>query len=134
MFCRYYFRLKRKRAQGQASVVPGETEKLRNPRVFGKHGDPLGYNGNTPGESVLSAVWLTVFEGKEPYYHRHAQKVDGQNVAGDESHKMTKSIRVTDDKVFHGMYTMVNEFGQVMFQVSFKVGVPPCPVLQMSRT
>ena len=118
VWCRYYFRLARKPAQGQTSLVPGENEKLRNPLVFGKHGDPLGYNGKTPGEKLLSSVWLIVFEGKEQYYHRHAQRVDGENVGGDESHKVTKSVRVTDDRVFHGVYTMVNEFGQVMLQVS----------------
>lgn len=65
--CRYYFRLARKRAQGQSFVVPGENEKLRKLPVFGKYGDPLGYNGKTPGEKLLARVWLIVFEGKEQY-------------------------------------------------------------------
>lgn len=56
--------------------------------------------------------------------------MDGQNSAGDESHKVTKSIRVTDDKVFHGVYTMVNEFGQVQLQVSFICTLGPYSVLK----
>ena len=120
------------RALGQASVVPDENEKLRNPLVFGNFSDPLGYNGKTPSSSLLTHVWLVVFEGKESYYHRHAQRVDGQNAGGDESHKMTKSIRGANDKVFHGVYTMVNEFGQVMLQVSSMLMWGPYPVLSVS--
>ena len=45
--------------------------------------------------------------------------MDGQILAGDESHKITKSIRVTDAKAFQGVYTMVNEFNQVVLQVVF---------------
>ncbi|CAM9960245.1 unnamed protein product, partial [Ascophyllum nodosum] len=47
-----------------------------------------------------------MFEGQEQWYHRRAQLVDGQILAGDESHKITKSIRVTDAKAFQGVYTM----------------------------
>ena len=43
--------------------------------------------------------------------------MDGQILAGDESHKTTKSIRVTDAKAFQGVYTMVNEFNQVVLQI-----------------
>ena len=38
-------------------------------------------------------------------------------MAGDESHKLVKSIRVGHSKVFHGVYTLVNEYNQVVLQV-----------------
>ena len=69
--------------------------------------------------ALLASVRHAVFEGQEQWYHRRAQLVDGQILAGDESHEITKSIRVTDAKAFQGVYTMVNEFNQVVLQVGF---------------
>ena len=45
--------------------------------------------------------------------------MDSQILAGVESHKMTKSIRVTDAKTFQGTYTMVNKFNLEVLQVVF---------------
>ena len=38
-------------------------------------------------------------------------------MAGDESHKLVKPIRVDHSKVFHGVFTLVNEYNQVILQV-----------------
>ena len=96
-----------------------ENERLRNPPAFGRWGDSLGYDGRSPGVTLLASVRYAVFEGQEQWYHRRAQLMDGQILAGDESHKMTKSIRVTDAEAFQGVYAMVNEFNQVVLQVGF---------------
>ncbi|CAM9338845.1 unnamed protein product [Hapterophycus canaliculatus] len=114
---RYYFRMARRRDKKQGSFLPTENEVLRNPPVFGRWDDPLGYNGRCPGGALLTQVWYTVFEGQEQWYHRRAQLVDGQILAGDESHKLTKNIKVSNAKVFTGLYTVVNEFNQVVLQV-----------------
>lgn len=116
-FCRYYFRMARKRNRQQWSADPAETERLKNPPQLGKFDDPLGLEGRCPGEALLTEVRYAVFEGVEQWYHGRAQLVDGQILAGDGSHKITKSIRVADDKVYHGVYTIVNEFNQVVLQV-----------------
>ena len=68
---------------------------------------------------LLANVRYAMLEGQEQWYHRRAQLVDGQVMAGDESHKITKSIRVTDAKAFQGVYTMLNEFNLVVLQVDF---------------
>lgn len=42
------------------------------------------------------------------------QGIDGLMFKGDASHKVTKLIYVnTDEKVYHGLYTIMNEYGQV---------------------
>ena len=109
----------RRREKRQGSFLPMENERLRNPPAFDRWGDPLEYDGRSLGVTLLASVWYAVFEGQEQWYHRRAQLVDGQILAGDESHKMTKSFRVTDAKTFQGVYTMVNEFNQVVLQVVF---------------
>ena len=109
----------RRRDKRQGSFLPMEKERLRNPPAFGRWGDPLGYDGKSPGVDLLGSVRYAVFEGQEQWYHRRAQLVDGQILAGDESHKMTKSIRVVDAKAFQGVHTMVNEFNQVVLQIVF---------------
>ena len=49
----------------QGSFLPMEIERLRNPLVFGKWGDSLGYDGRSPGEALLASVRYTVIEGQE---------------------------------------------------------------------
>ena len=42
------------------------------------------------------------------------QGIDGIMLKGDASHKVTKLMYVnTDEKVYHGLYTLMNEFGEV---------------------
>ena len=43
------------------------------------------------------------------------QGIDGIMFKGDASHKVTKLVYVNvDEKVYHGLYTLMNEFGEVM--------------------
>lgn len=107
----------RRRKRKQKSCLPMENELLKNPPKLGSWDDPLGYDGRTPSETLLTEVRYAVFEGREQWYHRRAQLVDGQILAGEDSHKIVKSIRVADSKVYHGVHTMLNEFGQVVMQV-----------------
>lgn len=53
----------------------------------------------------------------EYWHHRQQQLVDGRNLGVDDSHKITKGIRVMNAKVFHGVHTVLNEFSQVVMQV-----------------
>ena len=39
----------------------------------------------------------------------------------DETHKVMKGIRVDDEKVFNGLFTVMNEHNQVVAQVSILV-------------
>ena len=89
----------------------------RTPPRFGSFSDKAGYNGRPPSAATLKSVCVAVMEGREYWYHRQQQLVDGTNLAGDESHKIVKAIRVSNEKVFHGVYTILNEYGQVVMQV-----------------
>jgi len=97
--------------------VPRENDLLQNPPRFGSFSDKSGYNGAPPTAAVLRSVCISVMEGREHWYHWQQQLVDGSNLAGDESHKVVKAIRVRHEKVFHGVYTIINEYGQVVMQV-----------------
>ena len=65
----------RRRGKRQGSFLPMEIERLRNPPVFGRWGDPLGYGGRSLGEAFLASVRYAMFEGQEQLYHRRAQLV-----------------------------------------------------------
>ena len=86
------------------------------PQTSGFH-DTDGFNDRPPGRAILLAAWYTYFESKELWLHHSQQLVGGVNVADDESHKLVKSIRVDHSKVFHGVYTLVNEYNHVVLQV-----------------
>ena len=94
-----------------------ERAKLNSPPQIGGFHDTDGFNGRPPGQAVLLAAWYTYFETKELWLHHSQQLVGGVNVAGDESHKLVKFIRVDHSKVFHGVYTLVNQYNQVVLQV-----------------
>ena len=57
-----------------------------------------GFNGRCPSAAVLQSAFVAVMEGMEHWYHRQQQLVDGRNLALDDSHKVTKGIRVMNSK------------------------------------
>lgn len=90
---------------------------MSDPPRFSRFDDKAGYNGRSPSAAVLQSAFVAVMEGMEHWYHRQQQLVDGRNLALDDSHKVTKGIRVMNSKVFHGLHTTLNEHGQVSMQV-----------------
>ena len=71
----YLHHMARRRGKRQRSFLPMEIERLRNPPVFGRWSDPLGYGGRSLGEAFLASVRYAMFEGQEQLYHRRAQLV-----------------------------------------------------------
>lgn len=114
----YFSRLDVRRRQKQPSVVPEENARMNKPPLFGSFGDEAGYNGRSPSAAVLKAAFVVVMEGREHWYHRQQQLVDGRNLALDDSHKIVKGIRVLNEKVIHGVHTVISEHGQVVMQVN----------------
>lgn len=90
-----------------ASLVKGDNEKLRNPPCFGGFDYPVGYIGKSPRIDVLEVARFTVFEGMEQFYRCQAQMMDGQNLAGDQPHKV-EYIKTNDGNVCRGVCTMLN--------------------------
>lgn len=108
----------RRRRQKQGSVSAADNETLLNPPRFGGFYDKDGYNGRPPGRAVLHAAWDAVWDERGEYYRRSAQLTDGQILSVDETHKVMKGVRVDDCKVFNGLFTVMNEYNQVVAQVS----------------
>lgn len=107
----------RRRRHGQPSPLSEHNELMRNPPRFSRFDDKAGYNGRPPSAAVLLSAFVAVMEGMEHWYHRQQQLVDGRNLGLDDSHKITKGIRVMNKKVFHGVHTVLNEHSQVVMQV-----------------
>lgn len=108
----------RKREQTQACLFATDNETLRNPPRFGGFYDKDGYNGKTPSREMLRAAWDVVFHQRQPYYRRSSQLVDGDILSIDETHKVMKGVRVDGNKVFNGLFTILNQHNQVVGQVS----------------
>lgn len=83
--------------------------------------DKDGYNGKPPSRAVLRTAWDVAWNQRREYYRRSAQLVDGEILSVDETHKVIKGIRVDDEKVFNGLFTVMNEHNQVVAQVSIRV-------------
>ncbi|CAN0310892.1 unnamed protein product, partial [Scytosiphon promiscuus] len=74
-------------------------------------------NGKPPAEASLRAALHVVSEEREPWFQRREQMVGGKILAGDESHKFTKKVKVDGNRVFQGSHTFMNEHHMVVKQV-----------------
>ncbi|CAM9377727.1 unnamed protein product [Ectocarpus sp. 6 AP-2014] len=106
--------------------------------TFGGFGDKEGFNGAWPSDQYLRAVWhkwfydTVVMEAdgvrmtREDHLQRVGQLVDGMILAGDASFKYAKVIRLTSagestkSKPIQGIFTILNEYEQVVFQKAMK--------------
>lgn len=108
---------RKRKGQAQGSLFATENETLRNPPRFGGFYDKDGYNRKPPSRKVLRAAWDVVFHQRQPYYCRSSQLVDGDILSIDETHKVMKGVRVDGNKVFNGLFTVLNQHNQVVAQV-----------------
>ena len=53
-------------------------------------------------------------EADEAYKEQRMQMIDGEHFSGDHSFKLTKSMLLNGSKIFTAMYTLMNEYGQVV--------------------
>ena len=109
---------KQQQEQQQRSLVSAEDETLRNPPRFGGFYDKDGYNGKPPSRAVLRSAWDAVWDKQKGFLRRSAQLTGGQIWSVDETFKVMKGVRVDDQKVFNGLFTVMNEYNQVIGQVS----------------
>ena len=115
----------RKRRLPQGSSFAAENEALRNPPRFGGFYDKDGYNGKPPSRAVLLTALYVAWNQRREYYRRSAKLVDGEIFSVDETHKVMKGIRVDDQDMFNGIFTVMNEHNQVVAQVSILVSQGP---------
>lgn len=68
-----------------------------------------------PSWKVIKDLACKYFMSLDEFETKVMQGIDGIMFKGDASHKVTKLVYVnTDEKVYHGLYTLMNEFGEVM--------------------
>ena len=68
-----------------------------------------------PSWKVIKDLACKYFMGLDEFETKVMQGIDGVMFKGDASHKVTKLVYVnTDEKVYHGLYTLMKEFGEVI--------------------
>ena len=68
-----------------------------------------------PSWKVIKDLACKYFMSLDKFETKVMQGIDGIMFKGDASHKVTKLVYVnTDEKVYRGLYTLMNEFGEVI--------------------
>lgn len=83
----------------------------RYPRSFKDFYKSFAY---VPSWKIIKDLLCKYLNSIDKFETKVMQGVDGVMFKGDASHKVTKLVYVnTDEKVYHGLYTLMNEFGEV---------------------
>ncbi|CAN0533067.1 unnamed protein product, partial [Laminaria digitata] len=105
------------RRKAQLKGVYGKDVDVGKIPMFGRVGDPEGFNSNYPSAHYLRDVWHKWFF-EIPVVQRRAQMVDGRLMAGDASFKYAKGVRLatgpdgTRARPVYGIFTIMNEYDQ----------------------
>ena len=68
-----------------------------------------------PSWRVIKELVCKYLSSLDKFETKVMQGIDGIMFKGDASHKVTKLVYVNvDEKVYHGLYTLMNEFGEVI--------------------
>lgn len=102
------------------------------PSPFVDYSKSIAY---VPSWKVLRNLATTYFASRNDFETKVMQGIDGINLKGDASHKLTKLVYVNvDEKVYHGLYTLMNEYGQVMGWWFIRTGNKTLLFLTMLRS
>jgi hypothetical protein len=116
----YYYHIDRRRKLHKKGLLLltslAEEQLLANPAKFPAFADRSGYDGSTPSDGLLQEAWYQLSELREHWYHRQAQLVHGKVLSGDAAHKLVKGVRLFGAKIIRGIYTVLNEWNQVVLQ------------------
>jgi hypothetical protein len=72
------------------------------------------YHQSIPSNAYLIERVIHLMETDADYMRRRMQMVDGEHLSGDHSFKLAKTIYSDGGKPFAAMYSIMNEFGQVV--------------------
>jgi hypothetical protein len=72
------------------------------------------FDQGVPSALYLLSRVIPLLEEEAEYHAKKMQSTDGRHLSGDHSHKLTKCIIADKSKPFAAMYTMMNEYGQVV--------------------
>jgi len=72
------------------------------------------YGGSCFSVSYLVMAFIETVESYLDYYSRKIQMIDGLHLKCDHSFKITKRICMDGERVFEAMFTIMNEYGQIV--------------------
>lgn len=94
------------------------------------------YGGCCFGLAYLVKAFIETVESYLEYYNRKNQMIDGRHLKVDHSFKITKCIRMDGSIVFEGMFTIMNEYGQIVaywFTHGSNLGQLRANILQLAQ-
>ena len=94
------------------SVFGNDTPEQIVPPPYMEYTTSFAY---VPSWKVIKNLACKYFTRLDEFETRVMQGIDGIMFKGDASHKVTKLVYVnTDEKVYLGLYTLMNEFGEII--------------------
>ena len=96
---------------------------FKRPMIRGGQKQPLElyFDFDEPNSEIRvpSASWLVTAIGEEmenrsECHQRAMQRISGRYLSGDHSHKVAKVILMQGTRAFEGMYTVMNEYSQIL--------------------
>ena len=76
--------------------------------------DDTDYGGFLPSEAWMADAYIDQIERLIPFFNRCMEKLDGKILCGDHSHKIAKLVHVGGERAFEGLYSLMNEYGQII--------------------
>jgi hypothetical protein len=76
--------------------------------------DSKEFDQGVPSAGYLLSRVIPLLEAEAEYHAKKMQSTDGRHLSGDHSHKLTKCIVADKAKPFAAMYTMMNEYSEVV--------------------
>ena len=87
---------------------------VRQSRVDFPYFDSEMYHDSLPTNAYMIERVIKVIEEDADYSRRRMQMLDGEHLSGDHSFKIAKCILAGKSKTFTAMYSIMNEFGQIV--------------------
>lgn len=76
-----------------------------------------------PSWKIFHDLVCLYLQSRDSFQTKMMQGIDGIMFKGDASHKLTKLIYVkVSEKVYHGLYTLMNEYGQIVAWIFIRTG------------
>jgi hypothetical protein len=86
------------------------------PPKFGAFGDWSSYGGFIPSSKYLGDIYKQDHERRMPWMDRYASMLVARVLSGDHSFKLIKRITMHGVRVFFGLWTMTNEYHEIVHQ------------------
>ena len=91
---------------------------VSGPKVFSPFEDQSGYAGYVPTSTYIRTLYTSIIDVLRPKMDKHMMLLDGKVLKGDHSFKFPKHMaKIEKTSVFTGLYTVTNEYEEIVQQV-----------------